>query len=171
MTANKIALIVGATGLSGSYTGRLLKEHGWTVVTMSRGDVDLDFSDRHIAADLKDAAGTKAALAAAQDVTHVFYCTWSREANEDENVRVNALMIRNLFEGIANAPIKHAALVTGLKHYLGSFDDYAKFTPYTPFLESSPRLPGPNFYYAQEDVLFEMAKKQALTGPSTVRTP
>jgi len=160
MTANKIALIVGATGLSGSYTGRLLKEHGWTVVTMSRGDVDLDFSDRHIAADLKDAAGTRAALAAAQDVTHVFYCTWSREANEDENVRVNALMIRNLFEGIADAPIKHAALVTGLKHYLGSFDDYAKFTPYTPFLESSPRLPGPNFYYAQEDVLFEMAKKQ-----------
>lgn len=160
MTAQNIALIVGATGLSGSYTGRLLKEHGWTVVTLSRGAADLDFSDRHIAADLKDAAGTKAALAAAQDVTHVFYCTWSREANEDENVRVNALMIRNLFEGIADAPVKHAALVTGLKHYLGSFDDYAKFTPYTPFLESSPRLPGPNFYYAQEDVLFEMAKKR-----------
>ncbi len=160
MTAKNTALIVGATGLSGSYTGRLLKEHGWTVVTLSRGAADLDFSDRHIAADLKNAAATKVALAAAQDVTHVFYCTWSREANEDENVRVNALMIRNLFDGIAQAPIQHAALVTGLKHYLGSFDDYAKFTPYTPFLESSPRLPGPNFYYAQEDVLFEMAKKQ-----------
>lgn len=160
MTAKNIALIVGATGLSGSYTGRLLKEHGWTVVTLSRSAVDLEFSDRHIAADLKDADATKAALTAAQDVTHVFYCTWSREANEDENVRVNALMIRNLFEGITDAPVKHAALVTGLKHYLGSFDDYAKFTPYTPFLESSPRLPGPNFYYAQEDVLFEMAKKQ-----------
>jgi nucleoside-diphosphate-sugar epimerase len=96
-------------------------------------------------------------------VTHVFYCTWSREANEDENVRVNAMMIRNLFEGIASAPVKHAALVTGLKHYLGSFDDYAKVTPYTPFLESSPRLPGPNFYYAQEDVLFEMAEKRGFT--------
>ena len=160
MTAQNIALIVGATGLSGSYTGRLLKENGWTVVTLSRGKADLDFSDRHIAADLKDGEATKAALAAAQDVTHVFFCTWSREANEAENVRVNALMIRNLFEGIADAPVKHAALVTGLKHYLGSFDDYAQFTPYTPFLESSPRLPGANFYYAQEDVLFEMAKKQ-----------
>lgn len=160
MTAQNIALIVGATGLSGSYTGRLLKENGWTIVTLSRGKADLDFSDRHIAADLKDGEATKAALAAAQDVTHVFFCTWSREANEAENVRVNALMIRNLFEGIADAPVKHAALVTGLKHYLGSFDDYAQFTPYTPFLESSPRLPGANFYYAQEDVLFEMAKKQ-----------
>ena len=62
--------------------------------------------------------------------------------------------------GFSGATIKHAALVTGLKHYLGSFDDYAKVKPYTPFLESSPRLPGPNFYYAQEDVLFEVAAKR-----------
>ncbi|MCB1487670.1 MAG: SDR family oxidoreductase [Bauldia sp.] len=163
MSKEHTALIVGATGLSGSYAGRLLKEDGWTVVTLSRSDVDLPWSDRHIAADLTDAAATAAALERASDVTHVFYCTWSREANEDENVRVNALMIRNLFDGLAGAPIRHAALVTGLKHYLGSFDDYAKVKPYTPFLESSPRLPGPNFYYAQEDVLFEMAEKRGFT--------
>lgn len=163
MNSKNVALIVGATGLSGSYTGRLLKEQGWTVVTLSRGAADLEFSDRHIAADLQDAASTHAALQAARDVTHVFFCTWSRQANEAENVRVNALMIRNLFDGLTGAPIKHAALVTGLKHYLGSFDDYAKVKPYTPFLESSPRLPGLNFYYAQEDVLFEMAEKQGFT--------
>lgn len=163
MAEQNIALIVGATGLSGSYTARELKSHGWTVVTVSRSDVDLEWSDRHIAADLTDAEGSKAALAAAKDVTHVFYCTWSRQANEEENVRVNGMMVRNLFEGIAGAPIKHGALVTGLKHYLGSFDDYAKVTPYTPFLESSPRLPGPNFYYAQEDVLLEMAEKYGFT--------
>ncbi|MBF9030931.1 NAD-dependent epimerase/dehydratase family protein [Rhodobacterales bacterium HKCCE3408] len=160
MGKDNIALIVGATGLSGSYAGRHLKENGWTVVTVSRSEVDLDWSDRHIAADLTDAAQSAGALKAASDVTHVFYCTWARQANEEENVRVNGLMIRNLFDGIADAPVKHAALVTGLKHYLGSFDDYAKVTPYTPFLESSPRLPGPNFYYAQEDVLFEMAEKR-----------
>ena len=81
MSTKNVALIVGATGLSGSYTGRLLKENGWTVVTLSRGAADLDFSDRHIAADLTDAAAAKAALAVAQDVTHVFFCTWSRQAN------------------------------------------------------------------------------------------
>lgn len=160
MSKKNIALIVGATGLTGSYTGRHLKEKGWTVVTLSRGHADFPWSDRHIAADLKDAPASAAALAAALDVTHVFFCIWSREANEDENVRVNALMVRNLFDGLAGAPIRHAALVTGLKHYLGSFDDYAKVKPYTPFLESSPRLAGPNFYYAQEDVLFEMAQKR-----------
>ena len=102
-------------------------------------------------------------MRAASDATHVFYCTWSRQPNEDENVRVNARMIRNFFAGIAGAPIRHAALVTGLKHYLGSFDEYGKVKPYTPFLESSPRLPGPNFYYAQEDVLFEVAGKRGFS--------
>ncbi len=159
MTDKNIALIVGATGLSGSYAGRHLREQGWTVVTLSRSAADLGWSDRHIAADLADAAATAAALKAARDVTNVFYCTWARQANEEENVRVNAAMIRNLFDGLKGAPIRHAALVTGLKHYLGSFDDYAKVKPYTPFLESSPRLPGPNFYYAQEDVLFEKARE------------
>lgn len=163
MSGGNVALIVGATGLSGSYAGRHFKKQGWTVVTLSRGPANLSWSDRHIAGDLADDTASKAALAAASDATHVFYCTWSRQANEDENVRINAKMIRNLFDGIAKAPIKYAALVTGLKHYLGSFDDYAKVKPYTPFLESSPRLPGPNFYYAQEDVLFEMAKKRGFS--------
>lgn len=163
MTKHNIALIVGATGLSGSHTGRHLKSQGWTVVTLSRGAADLPWSDRHIAADLEDASTSLAALKAASDVTHVFFCIWSRQKDEAENVRVNALMIRNVFEGLADAPIEHAALVTGLKHYLGSFDDYAKVKPYTPFLESSPRLPGLNFYYAQEDVLFEYAAKRSFS--------
>ena len=160
MSNGDIALIVGATGLSGSYTGRHLKQQGWTIVTVSRGAAALPWSDRHIAVNLEDAAAAKTELAAAADVTNVFYCTWSRQPNEAENVRVNAAMIRNLFDGIAAAPLRHAALVTGLKHYLGSFDDYARVKPYTPFLESSPRLPGPNFYYAQEDVLFEMSARR-----------
>ena len=160
MSKPNTALIVGATGLSGSYTGRRLKKEGWTAVSVSRSDTDLPWSDRHIAVDLSDAKSSKTALAAASDVTHAFLCIWSREANEEENVRVNAQMIRNLLDGLDNAPIQHVALVTGLKHYLGSFDDYAQTKPYTPFLESSPRLPGPNFYYAQEDVLFETAEKR-----------
>ncbi len=163
MNGKRVALIVGATGLSGSYTGRLLKQNGWTVVSLSRGPADLPWSDRHIEADLKDPATTKVALAAASDVTHVFFCIWSRQANEAENVRVNAAMLRTLFEGIDAAPLQHVVLVTGLKHYLGSFEDYANVKPYTPFLESSARLPGPNFYYAQEDVVFEFAAKRGFT--------
>lgn len=162
-TTKRVALVVGATGLSGSYTGRLLKKNGWTVVSLSRSSADLPWSDRHIAADLKDPAAAIEALKAASDVTHVFFCIWSREANEDENCRVNAGMVRALFDGLGAAPLSHVALVTGLKHYLGSFEDYAKVRPYTPFLESSPRLPGANFYYSQEDVVFEYAAKRGFT--------
>lgn len=41
MTAERTALIVGATGLSGSYAGRLLKANGWRVVSLSRGEAAL----------------------------------------------------------------------------------------------------------------------------------
>lgn len=45
------------------------------------------------------------------------------------------------------------ALVTGLKHYLGPFENYATNDPVTPFREEQPRVPGLNFYYGQEDVV------------------
>ena len=163
MSKSNVALIAGASGLSGSYAAKQLKNRGWTVVTLSRARLDVPWSDRHIAANLEDAAGTRAALQNASDATHVFYCTWSRQANEEQNVSVNAGMIRNFFEALDRAPIRHAALVTGLKHYLGSFENYAKAKPYTPFLEASPRLPGANFYYAQEDVLFDFAKRRGFS--------
>jgi nucleoside-diphosphate-sugar epimerase len=153
------ALIIGATGLSGSYLGRLLKAEGWTVVTVARATEAPGFSDRHIAVDLLDAAATAAALSAALDATHLFYCTWTRRATEAENVAANGAMIRNVMAAVAGAPLRHAALVTGLKHYLGPFDNYARTRPYTPFLESQARLPGENFYYTQEDVLFEAAER------------
>jgi nucleoside-diphosphate-sugar epimerase len=163
MPNQNVALVVGATGLSGGYLARHLKDKGWTVVTLSRSEATLPFSDRHVAVDIADRDATAAALAGQSDITHVFFCTWSRQANEAENVRVNSAMVQNLFDGLANATLKHAALVTGLKHYLGSFEDYAHVTPYTPFLESQPRLPGLNFYYSQEDVLFTEAARRGFT--------
>ena len=160
MENQNVALVVGATGLSGGYLARYLKRKGWTVVTLSRGQVDLPSSDRHVAVDLSDRATALEALSTLTDITHVFFCTWSRQDTEAENVRVNQAMIQNLFDGLAGSDLKHAALVTGLKHYLGAFENYASVKPYTPFLESQPRLPGLNFYYSQEDVLFSEAEKR-----------
>ena len=50
-------------------------------------------------------------------------------------------------------------LVTGLKHYLGPFEAYALSKPDTPFREEQERLPYENFYYDQEDILFESASR------------
>src|SRR5262249_7521769 len=59
--------------------------------------------------------------------------------------------------------VRHVALVTGLKHYLGPFEAYAKVQPDTPFSEEAARLPYENFYYVQEDVLFAAAERDGFT--------
>jgi nucleoside-diphosphate-sugar epimerase len=59
--------------------------------------------------------------------------------------------------------VRHVALVTGLKHYLGPFEAYAKAQPDTPFSEDQPRLPYENFYYVQEDILFAAAERDGFT--------
>jgi nucleoside-diphosphate-sugar epimerase len=52
------------------------------------------------------------------------------------------------------------ALVTGLKHYLGPFEAYAKGNlPATPLREEQERLEIENFYYAQEDEVFAAAAR------------
>jgi nucleoside-diphosphate-sugar epimerase len=166
-SADKTALIFGVSGI----VGRNLAEHlaargGWKIIGVSRNaHKDLKFKGaRMIACDLRDAAATRKALRAASGATHLFFCTWSRQENETENCQVNGAMLRSALEGAcATAPIRHAALVTGLKHYLGSFDTYASHQLDTPFTEDQPRLPGENFYYVQEDILFGMAAENRFT--------
>jgi nucleoside-diphosphate-sugar epimerase len=57
------------------------------------------------------------------------------------------------------------ALVTGLKHYLGPFEAYAKAgtLPETPVREEHPRLEIENFYYAQEDEVYAAAERDGFT--------
>ena len=60
--------------------------------------------------------------------------------------------------------MRHVALMTGLKHYLGPFEAYAVGEMAdTPFHEEEPRLYSPNFYYAQEDELFAAAERGGFT--------
>ncbi len=99
-----------------------------------------------VAADLLDPASVAAALDGLAP-THVFLTTWLRQPTEAENIRVNALMLRNLFDGLRPlGTVRHAALVTGLKHYLGPFEAYGKGSlPKTPFREDQGRLDVANF--------------------------
>ena len=70
-------------------------------------------------------------------------------------------MVRNVLDALSPAgSVKHVALVTGLKHYLGPFEAYGKgVLPATPFREEQPRLELENFYYAQEDEVFAAAAR------------
>ena len=56
--------------------------------------------------------------------------------------------------------VKHVALVTGLKHYLGPFESYGKgYRPRRRSAKDQPRLDIDNFYYAQEDEAFAAARR------------
>jgi nucleoside-diphosphate-sugar epimerase len=154
------ALIAGVSGIVGNNLARRLLGQGWQVSGLARhppGDIEELLP---VAADLLDPAGLQAALRA-QRPTHVFITTWLRQPTEAENIRVNAAMVRNLLEALRpGGSVRHVALVTGLKHYLGPFENYGKGSlPATPFREDQPRLDIENFYYAQEDEVFAAAAR------------
>ena len=79
-----------------------------------------------------------------------------------KDVEVNSLMLENTLNNLPGT-IEHFVLVTGTKHYHGTFQDFNKNSKLPPFEEDFPRLPGVNFYYNQEDILFRKAKEIGFT--------
>ena len=163
--AENIALVVGATGIAGSNLATKLIEKGWTVFGLSRNPKNDIEGLQPIAADLLN---TESLISALSEIapTHVFFTTWMRNDTEEENIRVNSAMVRNLLNVLSpKKSIQHVSLVTGLKHYLGPFDAYATTgtLPETPLREEQPRLDLPNFYYAQEDEVYEAAKRDGFS--------
>ncbi len=156
---NKVALIAGSTGISGLNLATLLAEQkDWTVYGLARNPRAIE-GVQPIAADLLNSTQLKAAIQGL-GVTHTFFTTWLRQENEAKNCEVNGAMFANLLDALEHSPLEHAALVTGGKHYFGSFDDAGLFQVTTPFREEQPRKAGLNFYYTQEDILFDRASKR-----------
>ncbi len=158
-----VALIVGASGITGQNLASLLVAEGWEVFGLARRPLE-QAGVKGIAADLQDPIALRTALTGVKP-THVFLTTWLRQSTEAENIRVNGAMVRNLLAAVAPAKtVQHVALVTGLKHYLGPFENYGKGAlPQTPFREEQGRLPVDNFYYAQEDEVFAAAQRDGFT--------
>lgn len=162
---DKIALVVGASGITGSNLAEKLMDHGWKSYGLARNPkIDIE-GLQPVAADLLNLESLNRALA---DIapTHVFITSWMRKETEAENIRVNSLMVRNLLEALSpKKSVQHVALVTGLKHYLGPFEAYSKAgtLPVTPVREEHPRLEIENFYYAQEDEVYAAAERNGFT--------
>ena len=161
---DRTALIVGVSGIVGGALAQHLAGRGWTVLGLARRPVGNVPGLKYISADLRDPGGLRHALADVRP-SHVFITTWMRQKTEAENILVNSALVRNLLDVTsAFSSVRHAALVTGLKHYLGPFELYGKGTlPATPFREEQGRLEVENFYYAQEDELFAAARRDGFT--------
>lgn len=158
----KHALIVGATGITGSNLAEhLLANGGWEVSGLSRSQSRIE-GVKTLACDLVDGASVEKALAGVSP-SHVFITAWSRQETEAQNCEVNGAIVRNVLNALAGRGVQHVALTTGTKHYLGPFESYAKSQPETPFREEQERLPGENFYYVQEDEVFAAAARDGFT--------
>jgi nucleoside-diphosphate-sugar epimerase len=155
-----LALVVGATGIAGDALCMVLVSQGWKVVGLSRRAPSAREGVQPVLVDLTDADAVRTALAGLEP-THVFFTAWSRMATEAENIVVNGGMVRDVLASVAGSGrLRHVALVTGLKHYMGPFEAYGTGEIRdTPFHEDEPRLSVPNFYYAQEDELWESAER------------
>lgn len=156
----KRALIIGASGIVGSNLADQLLSTGWNVTGLSRGRTAVPPGIESLTADLTSAESVNAALSG-KTFSHVFFTAWARQATEKDNIRVNGGMVRHVMDAVGpSGSVVHAALVTGLKHYLGPFEAYGKGeVPGTPFREEQGRLPVENFYYEQEDRLLEAAQR------------
>lgn len=155
MAERKQALVAGASGIIGhALTETLAAEPGWRVRALRRTDVpgvepvDIDLTQPVTAAD------------ALRDVTHVFYAALAPRPDLADEEQVNRAMLEHLLDGLraAGAPLRHVVLYQGAKVYgvhLGAAN--------APFHEDDPRHIGPNFYYAQEDLLRERAERDAFT--------
>lgn len=96
------------------------------------------------------------------DVTHMFWCTWVQGKTEKENIDLNSRILQNSIDALLpNAKnFQHIVLQTGGKQYVGPWELAGKIEPYeAPFEEDVPRLPCDQFYYTQEDIVFDAVKR------------
>jgi len=159
-----VALIVGASGIIGSNLARHLLDRKWTVYGLARRPPTDIAGLQPVAADLLNPDSLRDALVGLQP-THVFLSVWMRQPTEAGNCGVNGELVRNILDALSDrSSLRHVALVTGLKHYMGPFEAYGKgHLPMTPLREEQGRLPFLNFYYTQEDEVFAAAKRQGFS--------
>ncbi len=145
MSTRGVALVLGATGVTGTPLTRLLLGSGWRVYGVSRRpDSVQDGRYCHLPIDIHDKPALRGALRECRDLTHVFDCASAGTGT----ARVEALA--NLLDGIeADAPhFRNINLQQGMKYYGCHLGPFA-----TPAREDAPRMAGNLFYYADEDLV------------------
>ena len=156
---SKRVLIAGATGLVG-YAA--LKHFGsqkdCEVTAVSRRQPDETFGARWHPLDLTDAAACSSLASELGGITHLVYAALYERPGlvagwqEEEQIRTNDLMLRNLLGPIERSPsLRHVALLQGTKAYGVHVRPLA-----VPARENRSEMhEQPNFYWNQERYLRE----------------
>ncbi len=160
---NRKVLVVGALGV----VGRAVMEHlhgrpDVLCAGLSRRAADFAEDATWIAADLRDAAATRQALADHGDVTHLVYAALNEQPDllkgwrDPENVAINTRMLANTLAALDSAPLAHVTLMQGTKAY-GVHTGRAMRIPAR---EQDAVRDHANFYFDQQDLLEQQARRQ-----------
>jgi nucleoside-diphosphate-sugar epimerase len=163
---SKKVLVAGATGLVGYAAMRhFAAEPGCEVLALSRRKPDETYGARWLALDLADKAACQALAGEFASVTHLVYSALYEQPGlvvgwrEEEQIRTNEAMLRNLFEPLekAAAGLRHVALLQGTKAY------GVHVRPLTvPARENRSEMhEQPNFYWNQERYIRERQRGKA----------
>ena len=143
------ALVIGATGVTGTPLVEELLAAGWRVYAVSRRApmlrADVDTSRLvHVETDLADARACALAFGDLSEVTHVFHCANAPEA------QARRALLGNVLDALERGcpRLANLHLMQGTKYYgchLGPFK--------VPAQETDPRVAGADFYYGEEDLV------------------
>ncbi|MPZ41974.1 MAG: NAD(P)H-binding protein [Betaproteobacteria bacterium] len=155
----RTALVIGATGVTGTPLTEELLAAGWPVYAVSRRApmlrAGLDASRlRHIAVDLADPDACLRTLGRLNEVTHLFYC--GNAPDSPTRLRLMSNVLDAVEQG--SARLENVHLMQGTKYYgchLGPFK--------VPARETDPRVPGADFYYSEEDCVRARARGKRWT--------
>lgn len=159
MASGRSALVIGATGVTGTPMTEELLVAGWPVYAVSRRTPMLrsgvpSRALTHIAVDISDAQAAAVALGRLTDVTHLFYC------GNDPRPDVRLGLMRNVLDAVepGSPKLANVHLMQGTKYYgchLGPFK--------VPAQESDPRLSAGDFYYSEEDYVRSRSRGKSWT--------
>ena len=166
--SSKKVLIAGATGLVGyAAMKHFAGEPDCETIAVSRRRPDATYGARWLALDLGDAAACAAAAPEFAGVTHLVYAALYERPGlvagwrEDEQIRTNEAMLRNLFGPLERAApgLRHVVLLQGTKAYGVHVRPLS-----VPARENRSEMhEQPNFYWYQERYL-RAAQARKATG-------
>lgn len=165
---DKVAFVTGANGITGVYIlAQLASEPQWTrIIATSRRkpqflpkDPRIEFAQADLNVDVEQ---VEALLkqSNATGITHFFHMAYVHHAAFDKQFEYNVPFFRNILyvvDKLNQNTLERVILQTGGKHY-GSFSKKAPERLITEDLGRVKDLGRPNFYYAQEDYMFELQK-------------
>jgi nucleoside-diphosphate-sugar epimerase len=173
VSADRVALVVGDSGLVGSNLVKHLSSTGrWRVIGASRAPDSRDGAAIHLSIDLADPESVSDKLAAHPDITHIFMAArlkGTAASGHEKTAAQNAEILRVVLDAVepVAANLKHVHLVHGTKWYGPSV---GPVNAPVPVREDSPRRLGLNPYHAQQDYLVRRQQGKRWTW-SAIRPP